>query len=90
MGNLRQSNAGVIDAELVLPAMTIDGDNGVIGRAVVVSACKQLFISFDEYIKHLGQSCVLVLVVGTSEHDNFFALPFFPKSRFIFYYFQLF
>lgn len=52
MGNLRQSNAGVIDAELVLPAMTIDGDNGVIGRAVVVSACKQLFTSFDEYIKH--------------------------------------
>ena len=37
MGNLRQSNAGVIDAELSLPAMVLEGDNGVIGRAVVVS-----------------------------------------------------
>lgn len=37
MGNLRQSNAGVIDAELTLPLMTLAGDLGIVGRAIVVS-----------------------------------------------------
>lgn len=37
MGNLRQSNAGIIDAELTLPLMTLAGDLGIVGRAIVVS-----------------------------------------------------
>lgn len=36
MGNLRQSNAGVIDAELTLPLMTLAGDLGIVGRAIVL------------------------------------------------------
>nr|QDX46955.1 superoxide dismutase [Azumapecten farreri] len=36
MGNLRQSNAGVIDSDLVLPLMNLLGDTGVLGRAVVL------------------------------------------------------
>ena len=38
MGNLRQSNAGVIDAVLTLPLMTLPGDLGIVGRAIVVSS----------------------------------------------------
>ncbi|XP_060072345.1 uncharacterized protein LOC132552213 [Ylistrum balloti] len=36
MGNLRQSNAGVIDSDMVFPLMNLLGDNGVLGRAVVL------------------------------------------------------
>ncbi|XP_062605009.1 uncharacterized protein LOC134266799 [Saccostrea cucullata] len=36
MGNLRQSNAGVIDAQLTLPLMTLAGDLGIVGRAIVL------------------------------------------------------
>ncbi|XP_069128558.1 superoxide dismutase [Cu-Zn]-like [Argopecten irradians] len=36
MGNLRQSNAGVIDSDLVFPLMNLLGDTGVLGRAVVL------------------------------------------------------
>ncbi|KAK3090238.1 hypothetical protein FSP39_010287 [Pinctada imbricata] len=36
MGNLRQSNSGVIDADLTLPLMTLSGDTGIVGRAIVL------------------------------------------------------